>query len=52
MLVFILSAVITFFVFKKIIMPIVHGMTENNDKDDNDICTDGSTDFFHPNWWD
>lgn len=52
MIVFILSAVITFFIFKKIIMPIVHGMTENNDdNDDDNIYSGGGTDFFHPDWW-
>lgn len=53
MLVYILSAIVTFFIFKKIIMPIVHIMIENDDKNDdkndNDgVYTGGGTDFFHP----
>ena len=57
MLVYILSAIVTFFIFKKIIMPIVHSMIENDDenddKNDNDgVYTGGGTDFFHPDWWD
>lgn len=53
MIVFILSAIVTFFIFKKIIMPIVHIMIENDDENDNDgVYTGGGTDFFHPDWWD
>lgn len=57
MLVYILSAIVTFFIFKKIIMPIVHIMIENDDKNDdkndNDgVYTGGGNDFFHPDWWD